>query len=241
MARFSSPIMNGAGRVYITPANCNLEFAATDIDASQISFGEQHHGFLDGDKVQLTVGDGNLPAPLAATTDYFIIKNDEFTISLAATRADALAGTVLSLTDAGDGDGHLITIQDKFLLETRSFTYSPSKSSFDATVIAYGGEANTRGGDRITGSGSFTFQVPKDTSAIRIGSMQLSDLGDATLHFYFDNNETAQDDVRKWVKFDAFLEPVSITNTASNGAATPLEATCNFQINGNFSSSNMPL
>lgn len=60
--------------------------------------------YVTGDKVKLSVATGSaLPAPLVAGTIYYIIRVSDTVVKLAATLADARAGTTLVLTDAGTG------------------------------------------------------------------------------------------------------------------------------------------
>ncbi len=59
------------------------------------------HGYTTGTgPVQLTITSGALPAELAVATDYWVERLTDDTFSLAVSRANALAGTVLTLTDA---------------------------------------------------------------------------------------------------------------------------------------------
>jgi hypothetical protein len=44
-----------------------------------------------------------LPAPLATATDYYLIRVDNLTYKLATSYANAIAGTVINITDAGTG------------------------------------------------------------------------------------------------------------------------------------------
>lgn len=61
------------------------------------------HAYRTGDgPVQLTTS-GVAPAGLAVLTDYYTVKTDANTIKLATSRALALAGTVIDITDAGSG------------------------------------------------------------------------------------------------------------------------------------------
>lgn len=60
------------------------------------------HGFKTGLKGQVSTTT-TLPAPLAATTDYFVIVVDANNIKLATTLANAQAGTAIDITDAGAG------------------------------------------------------------------------------------------------------------------------------------------
>lgn len=57
---------------------------------------------LTGTRVRLTTS-GTLPAPLAAATDYYLIRMSDGTFELATTYANAIAGTQIDITTAGTG------------------------------------------------------------------------------------------------------------------------------------------
>jgi len=62
------------------------------------------HGLLTGDgPFQVSNAGGALPAGLTAVTDYWIVKVDADNFKLATSRANALAGTTLSITTDGTG------------------------------------------------------------------------------------------------------------------------------------------
>lgn len=79
-----------------TPAAAAFTAATTDICTAVA------HGFPTGLKGQASTTT-TLPAGLATTTDYFVIALDADTFSLAASLADALAGTAIDITDTGTG------------------------------------------------------------------------------------------------------------------------------------------
>ena len=64
--------------------------------------------YMTGEKVRL-FSTGTLPAPLAAATDYWVVRVDATHIRLAATLASAYAGTYIGITDAGTGT-HTVTL-----------------------------------------------------------------------------------------------------------------------------------
>lgn len=57
---------------------------------------------LTGTRVRLTTT-GTLPAGLSTATDYFVVKLSDTTFKLSTTYANAVAGTVINITDAGTG------------------------------------------------------------------------------------------------------------------------------------------
>jgi hypothetical protein len=72
------------------------------IDATTDEFTRHNHGFHTGTgPVRLTTS-GTLPAGLSLATDYWIIRVTDDVFKLAATPADAMAGTAIDITDAGE-------------------------------------------------------------------------------------------------------------------------------------------
>lgn len=59
------------------------------------------HGLVVGERIRLAGAD--LPAPLAAATDYYVIVATADTVKLALSREDAAAGDAIDLSDAGSG------------------------------------------------------------------------------------------------------------------------------------------
>jgi hypothetical protein len=62
------------------------------------------HGYVTGLKGQIAIDSGSLPTGLSALTDYFVIVVDANTIKLAASLANALAGTAIDIEDQGTAD-----------------------------------------------------------------------------------------------------------------------------------------
>ena len=82
-------------------------FVDGDVTVGDDTIDETSHGYDTGDgPFQLSNSGGDLPAGLAVTTDYWIIKVDDDTISLATTLALAQAGTKLDITAAAGGGTH---------------------------------------------------------------------------------------------------------------------------------------
>lgn len=77
--------------------------ASDDIDFATDTWDAPAHGLSTGLKVQLTTSD-TLPDPLLVLTDYFVIVVDAGEFMLAASLVDAIAGTPITLVDAGVGD-----------------------------------------------------------------------------------------------------------------------------------------
>lgn len=65
-----------------------------------VDINERHH-MSTGSKLQFVTG--TPPAPLALSTDYYAIRVDERYFKVATSRANAVAGTAINLTDVGSG------------------------------------------------------------------------------------------------------------------------------------------
>ncbi len=77
-------------------------FSFTAANATEV-FTATAHGMSTADGPIRVHSDGALPTGLSAGTDYWIIKINANTFYLAATRADAVAGTHLAISDDGTG------------------------------------------------------------------------------------------------------------------------------------------
>jgi len=80
-----------------------VEVPSADITFATANWESVAHGLSDGLKVRLTTS-GALPDPLQTATDYFVIVVDADNFKLASSLANALAGTAVTLIDAGTGD-----------------------------------------------------------------------------------------------------------------------------------------
>src|SRR5574343_139277 len=78
------------------------EIESTDVSVANNTFSKTSHGFITGLKVQVSNSD-TLPAPLAASTDYYVIKSSVDTFKLATSLSNALAGTSIDITTTGSG------------------------------------------------------------------------------------------------------------------------------------------
>lgn len=82
----------------------DFTFATTDVDTTDNQITETAHGFLTGEGPVRFTSSTTLPAGIAAATNYWIIRVDDNTFKLAASRADAIAGTpVIDITTQGTG------------------------------------------------------------------------------------------------------------------------------------------
>jgi hypothetical protein len=97
----------GAAHVLVSVVD---EFGAANLaggdDTSLVAAG---HGLETGDGPTTVSSTIALPAGLLAATDYWVIKDGTGEFNLAATLADALAGTAIAITDVGSG---VLTLSD---------------------------------------------------------------------------------------------------------------------------------
>jgi hypothetical protein len=82
-----------------------VDFANDELDITSHAY-----TWADG-PLQLTTS-GTLPAGLELSTDYWVIYKDGGTIQLAASRANALAGTAVAIGDAGSGTHTIVDTAD---------------------------------------------------------------------------------------------------------------------------------
>lgn len=68
---------------------------------------------LTGTRVRVS-SSTTLPAPLAAATDYYLIRVDNSTYKLATTYANAIAGTQINITDAGTGTHTMVWLLPRY-------------------------------------------------------------------------------------------------------------------------------
>lgn len=124
-----------ADKIAVTLALYNPELSITHNHAAQVIADDTFtaagavltanaHGLLTGDGPVRVSSDNTLPAGLAAATDYYVVRLDADTFSLATSRANAYAGSVVTTTDAGTGT------------HTLSDTASTTRSAGTITVIA---------------------------------------------------------------------------------------------------------
>lgn len=87
----------------ITAAN-STQGVNSAVDVANDTLVLSAHGYTTGLKGQVSINSGTLPTGLLASTDYFVIVVDANTVQLAASLANALAGTAIDLEDQGDAD-----------------------------------------------------------------------------------------------------------------------------------------
>jgi len=97
------------GNIYTGKGIRTFAFIDGDVTVGTDIIAETAHGMTTGLEIQLTTT-GTLPAGLALSTNYYIIKVDDDSIKLAASYADAVAGTpAVDITAAASGGTHTVT------------------------------------------------------------------------------------------------------------------------------------
>lgn len=84
----------------VTAVPAAAAIATANINTTTDQFFKTSHGLVTGMKVRATTA-GTLAVPLVVSTDYFVIAIDADYFQLAASLADALAGTEIDITDVG--------------------------------------------------------------------------------------------------------------------------------------------
>jgi len=97
---------------YAEASALTFDFVDGDVTVGSDSIAETAHGLNTGDVVQLSTT-GTLPSPLAAATDYYVIRVDADNFQLAASAIDAEEGTPIDITTAAGGGTHTVTKQEK--------------------------------------------------------------------------------------------------------------------------------
>lgn len=145
----------GAGAISVAETTAGVNSAVnTTTNVITIS----SHGFLDTQVVQLSTA-GTLPAPLAASTDYFVIVVDSNSVKLATSDANAIAGTAVDITNQGSS-GSSFTATPQALagtvkLQASSNAYLPdARENSDASWADISGSSVA-----VSGSGSNLYNV----------------------------------------------------------------------------------
>lgn len=227
-------IFGEEGKVTFKSPNTTLNFDATDVDtgADTITF-DKTHLFVTGHKVQLTEdASGTLPTGLSAATDYYVIKVSSTAISLATSEADALAGTAISITGAGTGTDHIVTLQEyDAMASVTSWSLSPSKAVVDVTTLSSTYRSFKGGLIQMTGSLTAQYEAGDtlaDEKARKIFDALLLpyDDGDGSVELYISSTDVSDAD-RK------IVAPVIFTDfQMGNQIGQVITFTVNFQLNG---------
>ena len=148
------------------------------------------HGLKHGEEViygtdgSTTIGIGTTPGNLINKSSYFVIKNDDFTVSLAKTRNEALTGiSTLPITTNGGGLHNFETKESRLTVDTVQIISSTDFHNRENTVDSVGintftdvinipnhryssGEIIRYGGSTVTGASGIT--VDNDYYVVKI-------------------------------------------------------------------------
>jgi hypothetical protein len=84
--------------------------SASVVSTSDNTITQNNHRFTTGQRVTYTDGTGSAIGGLSDGGVYYIIKNDQNTIKLAASQGDAITGTAIPLTSVGTGSDHTLNV-----------------------------------------------------------------------------------------------------------------------------------
>jgi hypothetical protein len=116
-----------------------FSFAPGHVTAAADTIAHAAHGLATADGPFFVASTTTIPPGLAATTPYWAIKVDADTIKLAASRANALAGTAVNITGAGAGV-HSLTggwaVYDAGVLQTGVTFNTPNGFTFAVAPTA---------------------------------------------------------------------------------------------------------
>ena len=108
--------------------------AVSSLNISSNTFTLQNHGFVTGDFVTLTTGEGgSAPGGLTAGNEYYIIKIDSDNFRVAGTKYNAQRGYGLDITSAGVG-GQIFsiinTLDDAFVESDDNFGFNDTWTEY---------------------------------------------------------------------------------------------------------------
>ena len=122
--------VNAAMHTWTTAVTGAVSFVDANVTVATDNIAITPHGFDTGDAVRLTTT-GVLPAGLALATTYYVIRTDDNNLELAATLANAVAGTPsVDITAAAGGGTHTITPINYALKSDDHTSYSSSQSNW---------------------------------------------------------------------------------------------------------------
>ncbi len=111
---FSAGAPSTENDVNVTVGTAKAFASSTDISLDTGAITETTHGYLTGDVAQVSTS-SVLPAGIAASTDYHIIKIDADSYALASSQANAVAGIRIYPTTKGTGNQTVTPNADKCL------------------------------------------------------------------------------------------------------------------------------
>jgi len=168
-----------------------------------------NHGFLTGECISFVGSD--LPAPLVEDTEYFVIYNDENSFKVATSLNNAIAGTVINLTDDGTGTQTLYSNPWGFADSTH-FYLPDLQERYPLGFKKYGGHPDMSNG--VSKAFTTVHQALTDgfVNVIWINNYM------AHAHLYVDNESTMTaaavvaeygDDINSYTKYGSAWVPIA--------------------------------
>jgi len=165
---------SGAGSISVAETTPGV---TSQVDVTANTLTSVAHGLITGVKGQASSTD-TLPAGLATSTDYFVIKVDADTYKLATSLANAQAGTAIDITDVGTvGATHTFT---PTALASASYTVQQSNDGVtyydigSATNITVTGGAIIDLGDLGQGYNEIAYRYGRISITLTAGSLDVT-------------------------------------------------------------------
>jgi hypothetical protein len=159
--RMSTTNVTGTGSRTLINTNTFTANAGTDV----ITYANDWKHLT---KVRFTTS-GTLPAGLSLNTDYWLIRTGATTATVASSLANAIAGTLIDITDTGSGT-HTLTVQMRYAdgVGCEAFFVSQTAPTGGGPTLSASSYTNTAGTAGRAFQGSVTFGAAADAYATRI-------------------------------------------------------------------------
>lgn len=147
-----------------------FSFVDADVTPGSDTIAETAHGLFTGDKVQLTTT-GVLPAGLALTTDYYVIRVDANTIKLASSAYNAEWNFPVDITAAAGGGTHTVVGQNQDVRALDVWLMNPSIQVTQGTspwVVQAGAEKDEDSAHASGHTGNFVLAVRRDADTTMV-------------------------------------------------------------------------
>lgn len=133
---------NGRRKLILADTSAAKSFVDGDVTTGTDTIAEASHGYVTGIKGQLTNSGGALPAGLAVSTNYYVIRVDANNYKLASSYANAILGTAVDITAAAGGGTHTFTPSDATAI-SGTLTSIHMATYNNKCIIALSGTGNT--------------------------------------------------------------------------------------------------